>query len=106
MCRNTGSTVLRLTYGYNTLEQDDPFIIQSDRALGANTQATAIWFADYYPICQFIALSSGRVLIVLVRKLPSWLAPWKRKGIEIGRQIEEFGSVPTQWFKERLVSEM
>lgn len=48
---NTGSTVLFLTYGYSALEKDDPFILQSDRALGANTQATALWIADYYPIC-------------------------------------------------------
>jgi hypothetical protein len=48
--RNTGSTVLRLTYGYDTLAKQDPFIMQTDRALAGNTQATAIWLADYYPI--------------------------------------------------------
>jgi hypothetical protein len=48
--------------------------------------------------------SEDRILILPVRKLPVWLAPWKRKGIEIGRQIENFGNAPTNWFKERLVS--
>jgi hypothetical protein len=43
--------------------------------------------------------------MIPVRKVPTWLAPWKRKGIEIGREIESFGDVPANWFKERLVGD-
>lgn len=63
------------------------------------------WLITIQSVSQTRSLLESRPLIIPVRKVPTWLAPWKRKGIEIGREIESFGDVPANWFKERLVGD-
>jgi hypothetical protein len=38
-----------------------------------------------------------------VRYLPVWLAPFKRQGIAMGREIERNAAIPYNWFRERMV---
>jgi hypothetical protein len=49
-----GSIVLKITYGYTTKEQDDPFILRAERVMQelflAGSPDQMPWLVDFFPI--------------------------------------------------------
>jgi hypothetical protein len=102
---NTATTILKLAYGYDAKEEADPFIAAAEKAFEVNPQGVTVQLAEYYPICLFPRSGYPRRWLTCsaVRRVPVWMAPFKRQSIALGRVMARLGELPHDWVKERLV---
>lgn len=91
--KNFTSIILRITYGYKTIEGDDPLV---DLAHLANSQlslstAPGVYYVD---------------LVHSLKYLPSWLpgAGFKRKAKEYAVVIRDLVEIPHNWLKNQLAA--
>ncbi|KAL4077432.1 cytochrome P450 [Scleroderma citrinum] len=91
--KNLTSIILRITYGYKTLDGDDPLV---DLAHLANSQLSlstspGVYYVDFVPLMKYI---------------PSWLpgAGFKRKAKIYAPVIRDLVEVPYQWAKSQLTA--
>ncbi|KAG1879784.1 cytochrome P450 [Suillus subluteus] len=87
-----GAIILRITYGYEVKENDDPFIDLADRA-----------------ISQFSQGQSGKFMVDILpflAKVPAWFpgAGFKRIAREWRRTLEEMVSAPHEFVKDQIVA--
>ncbi|KAG6327363.1 hypothetical protein ID866_11726 [Astraeus odoratus] len=91
--KNLTSIILRITYGYKTIDGDDPLV---DLAHVANSQlslstAPGVYYVDFVPLLKYI---------------PSWLpgAGFKRKSNEYAAVIRDLVEIPYNWVKAELAA--
>ncbi|KAG1851316.1 cytochrome P450 [Suillus subalutaceus] len=87
-----GAIILRITYGYEVKENDDPFVDLADRA-----------------ISQFSQGQSGKFMVDILpflAKVPAWFpgAGFKRIAREWRRTLEEMVSAPHEFVKDQMVA--
>ena len=54
----TGSVIMKITYGYDTLAEDDPLIALVSEAMkqfGDITESSKVWLVDFFPLCASIS---------------------------------------------------
>ncbi|KAG6330774.1 hypothetical protein ID866_8315 [Astraeus odoratus] len=91
--RNLTSIILRITYGYKTVDGDDPLV---DLAHVANSQLSlstspGVYYVDFVPLMKY---------------LPSWLpgTGFKRKSKEYAAVIHDLVEIPYNWVKAELAA--
>ena len=110
-CRNLTSIILRITFGYKTIEGDDPLV---DLAHVANSQLSlstspGIYYVDFVPLSTsfdtLLVPLESRSLLIIVKYIPSWLpgADFKQKSKQYAVVIRDLVEIPYAWTKSQLV---
>ncbi|KAJ8072721.1 hypothetical protein PM082_016280 [Marasmius tenuissimus] len=88
-----GAIILRLVYGYNLKEDDDPYLDLVDKAMAGfiATVNPGSFLVDHVPLLKYI---------------PSWLpgAGFKRKAKEWAASAKDVRDVPWDWVKQSLAT--
>ena len=107
-CRNLTSIILRITYGYKTIEGDDPLVNLAHLANSQLSLGTSpgTYYVDLFPFSGLlILLLMHPTLIILVKYIPSCLpgAGFKRKSKQYAAVIRDLVETPHAWAKNQLV---
>ncbi|KAG0699228.1 cytochrome P450 [Suillus ampliporus] len=91
--RTAGAMILRICYGYEVKEVDDPLVVHAERTLDlfARSSITGDFLVDFLP---FLA------------KVPEWFpgAAFKRIARECRETLEEMASVPYKFVKDQMAA--
>ncbi|KAG2032312.1 cytochrome P450 [Suillus americanus] len=88
----TGAIILRISYGYEVKENDDPFVDLADRATSQASQGLlGVFMVDYLPF---------------LTKVPAWFpgAGFKRIAREWRGTLEKMVSAPHEFVKDQMVA--
>ncbi|KAG0699195.1 cytochrome P450 [Suillus ampliporus] len=108
--RTTGAIILRISYGYEVKEVDDPLVVNAERALDqfARFSIAGDFLVDFLPFCKAIHFDvfSQWPDYVLVAKVPEWFpgAAFKRIARECRETLEEMAAVPYKFVKDQMAA--
>ncbi|KAF8811366.1 hypothetical protein BYT27DRAFT_6464003 [Phlegmacium glaucopus] len=91
--KTAGAIILRISYGYEVKEKDDPFVTLADEALLQFSLATApgSFLVDIFPLLKY---------------LPAWFpgAGFKRTAVHWAQTVTSMVEAPLKFVKEQMVS--
>jgi hypothetical protein len=104
-----GAIILKISYGYDVKEKDDPFVDIADRAMKYFSISTTpgVYMVDLLPACKsFPSLPiSLPILILTVKYIPCWMpgAGFKKAAEIYNEALQEFVNKPYNMVKEKIV---
>lgn len=91
-CRTAGAIILKLSYGYEILEDEDPLVELVDRAMKQLSEVTTpgAFIVDVFPLLQY---------------LPAWLpgTGFRKLAREWKHTLQQMADVPHQFVKRQMV---
>jgi len=108
----TGGVILKITYGYDVKDSNDPLVDIAEAAVGGLSQASVpgAWLVDIFPVreseSQLMANSLLTRTTPQVRYVPSWMpgATFKVKAAQWRDAHLQLLNVPFNMVKEQMVS--
>ena len=109
--RNSVAIIIKVTYGYQVGENDDPIvrILEDSLRIGATLTSPRKYWVEFMPFRtirrHFSAFSPAYSGFIPVRFIPSWFpgAGFKRYARSISKELALFENVPFDWAKKQIV---
>jgi len=112
-CRHTGTILLKIVYGYDTMEGKDPMIALVHQGIACLEEATSPGQAiEMFPWCGCLNVQTceifpltDRVSHVLVRYIPSWFpfAGFKRSALKWREDYARMREIPFEYAATNMV---
>jgi hypothetical protein len=89
---NAGAVILKITYGWTVISNDDPLVLFMEEALriGAESVQPGRWLVEILPLLRFV---------------PAWMpgAGFKRQATWMRERMRNIEQFPFNWTKEQIV---